>query len=339
MSVRWQWWQSSETTEAVEGRQHRLAETVRQSGGLFRGTVMGPGRLQTHIEGHDMRSSVSRRSDRRAYGPGESGADMGEDTSGATVFDADRPLRVAALFSGGASGVRYLLSEAEGRWTVVGAVASDPDAPGIDALEDRGVEVAVRDVRSFYRERDADRDDMDVRAEFDRGTRDQLRSFDPEPDLLLLSGYMWIVTTPLVEAFPTLNVHPGDLTIETGDGRPYTGLDPVTAAVEAGDRSTRSTVHFVTTDVDAGPVLVRSRPLRVHRELVDDLREAGATAAVETYLDVHQEWMKWAGDGPAVATALDLVAAGRVERDGETVRVDGRQGFYDLGDGGIVPQQ
>lgn len=250
-------------------------------------------------------------------------------------FDADRPLRVAALFSGGASGVRYLL-ETGGDWEVVGAVASDPDASGIDPLRDAGVDVMVRDLRAFYDERDAETGDMDLRREFDRGTREHVDSLDPGPDLVLLSGYTWIVTAPLVDAYPVLNVHPGDLAVEAGGERAYTGLDPVTDAVEAGDRATRSTVHFVTTAVDAGPILVRSRPLPVHRDMVADLRAAGAHDAVEDYVDVHQEWMKYAGDGPALATALELVAAGRVARDGDTVRIDGEPGFYDLGDDGVV---
>lgn len=260
-------------------------------------------------------------------------------TAGGRVFDGEGTLRVAALFSGGASGVRYLLRES-GDWAVVAAVASSPDAAGIDPLETAGVDVTVRDLRAFCGERDVDTDDTDARRAFDRATRDHLRSLDPRPDVVVLSGYRWIVTEPLVDAFPTLNVHPGDLAVERGGERVYTGLDAVRAAIEAGDRATRSTVHFVTTAVDAGPVLVRSRPLPVSRELVRDLRAAEtdglAEGAIADYADVHQEWMKWAGDGPALATALDLLAAGRVARDGDTVRVDGTPGFYDLGDDGVV---
>jgi phosphoribosylglycinamide formyltransferase-1 len=251
------------------------------------------------------------------------------------VFGGESPLRVAALFSGGASGVRYLLSTA-GPWEFVGAVASSPDAPGIDALERAGVDVTVRDLRAFYAERSVETDDMAVREAFDEATRDHLRELDPTPDVVLLSGYTWIVTAPLVDAFPVLNVHPGDLAVETGGERVYTGLDPVTAAVEAGDRATRSTVHFVTPTVDAGPIVARSRPLRVHRDLVEGLSADGADDAFAQYVDAHQEWMKWAGDGPALATALELIAAGRVERDGGTVRIDGDAGFYDLGDDRVV---
>jgi len=241
-------------------------------------------------------------------------------------------LRVAALFSGGASAVRYLLDhdDAGGGYEIVGAVASDPDAPGVEALRSRGVTVETRDIAAFYEERDADRRDMDVREAFDRGTAEVLATFDP--DVVILSGYMWILTDPVVATVPVLNVHPADLAVTDDDGRRrYVGADPVHDAVTDGATETRSTVHYVTPAVDDGPILVRSKPFPVHRDLVDALRANDAGAAIRDYVDAHQEWMKWEGDGPAFAKALLLIADGRVSREGSTVYVDGEPGHVDLG--------
>jgi len=248
------------------------------------------------------------------------------------LFDGDRPLRVAALFSGGASGVRYLREHDPNHgdaYEVVGAVASDPDADGVEHLRDAGVEVVVRDLRAFYADRDADTGDMDVRAEFDAGTADRIADFDP--DLVVLSGYMWILTAPVLERYPVLNVHPADLLVTADGERAYTGADAVYDAVTDGREHTRSSVHVVTAAVDDGPVLVRSRPLPVATDLVADLRAAGADDAVRSYADAHQEWMKWAADGPALATALDLVAAGDVELHDDGATVAGAPAPYDLG--------
>lgn len=249
-----------------------------------------------------------------------------------TLFEADRPLRVAALFSGGASGVRYLADRDPNfgdAYEVVGAVSSTPDASGVDALRDRGIDVEVRDVAAFYEERDAETSDMEVREAFDRGTKALLDQWDP--DVVVLSGYMWILTDPVVANFPVLNVHPADLAVTDEDGdRRYVGADPVHDAVTSGAEETRSSVHFVTPDVDAGPILVRSKPFRVHRELVDALQDNDADEAVRDYVDAHQEWMKWEGDGPAYAKALALIAEGRVALDGATVSVDGESGYVDL---------
>jgi folate-dependent phosphoribosylglycinamide formyltransferase PurN len=248
------------------------------------------------------------------------------------IFDADRPLRVVALFSGGASAVRYLLDHEPAcgeRYEVVGAFTDDPEAPGVEALASRGVEVESEDIRAFYEARGADTGNMDVRAEFDAATAERLDRFDA--DVVVLSGYMWILTAPMVEAAPILNVHPADLTIREGGERVYVGHDPVYDAVTDGRAETRSTVHLVTPGVDEGPLVVLSRPFPVATEQVATLQSSGAEEALRAYVDAHQEWMKWDGDGPAMATAVSLVAEGAVEHaDDGGVLVDGEPGPYVL---------
>ena len=248
------------------------------------------------------------------------------------IFDADRPLRVVVFFSGGASGFRYLRDHDPNygeAYEVVGGFTDDPDAPGIEHLRSADVSVAVRDIRAFYDERDADTSDREVRREFDAGTADRIAEFDP--DVVLLSGYMWILTEPVVDAYPVVNVHPADLTVTEDGERVYVGANPLHDAITDGREVTRSSVHLVTSDVDAGPLVALSGPCPVHRDLVETLRDADAADALRDYVDAHQEWMKWAADGPALAAALDLVAAGRVERDGPQVLIDGDPGPHELG--------
>ncbi|MEF8831803.1 MAG: formyltransferase family protein [Halobacteriales archaeon] len=248
------------------------------------------------------------------------------------LFEADRPPRVVVFFSGGASGFRYLHDHdpAYGdAYEVVAGFTDEPDCPGVDHLDAADVPVVARDLRAFYEERGAETGDMDVRRAFDRGTAETIGEFDP--DLLLLSGYMWRLTAPVINGQPVLNVHPADLTVTDGGERVYVGADPVYDAVVAGEDATRSSVHLVTEAVDEGPVLVRSKPHPVNREMVSALRRHGAEAALRNYVDAHQEWMKWEGDGPALAAALELMASGRVAvEDGDAV-VDGTPGPYDLG--------
>lgn len=247
-------------------------------------------------------------------------------------FEADRPLRVVVFFSGNASGFRYLREHDPDygeAYRVVGGFTDDPDASGIEGFRDADVPVVVRDLRAFYEERDADASDLDVREAFDAGTADRIAEFDP--DLVLLSGYMWILTDPVVGTYPVVNVHPADLTITEGGERVYVGPDPVYDAIADGRAATRSSVHLVTNEVDAGPLLVLSKRFPVHRDMVDGLEAFDAEAALRAYADAHQEWMKWEGDGPALAKTLSLIAAGRVTYDGTTLAVDGDPGPYELG--------
>lgn len=248
------------------------------------------------------------------------------------IFDGERTLRVAVFFSGGASGFRYLATYDQNfgeAYEVVGGFTSDPDAHGVDTFREADIPVEANDIEAFYEDRDASLTDLDVRQDYDTETAQAIGAFDP--DLILLSGYMWILTEPLTEAYPIINVHPADLTIEDEAGeRRYIGADPVHEAIVAGEPRTRSSVHFVTREVDAGSILVRSKPFRVHRELVDALQEYGSTAGVREYANAHQEWMKWEGDGPAIAAALELIANGRIDYSNGIVTIDGEPGPLDL---------
>ena len=249
------------------------------------------------------------------------------------LFEAERLLRVALFFSGGASGFSYLADHDPNfgeDYEVVVGLSSDPEASGLDAFRGAEIPVETNDIEAFYETREASLTDLEVRADYDAETAATLERY--EPDLILLSGYMWILTEPVTETYPVINVHPADLAIEDDTGeRRYIGADPVYDAIVEGETETRSTVHFVTPAVDAGSILVRSRPLPVHRDLVDDLDAFDAEGGIREYANAHQEWMKWEGDGPAIATALELIASGRVDyRDG-TVRIDGTPGYTDLG--------
>ncbi len=90
-----------------------------------------------------------------------------------------------------------------------------------------------------------------------------------EIDLIVLAGWMRILSASFVEQFPQriINVHPA-LLPDDGTGNTYTtsdgsqtpifrGLHVVKQALDAGVKVTGSTVHYVTPEVDAGPVICR----------------------------------------------------------------------------------
>jgi phosphoribosylglycinamide formyltransferase-1 len=72
-------------------------------------------------------------------------------------------------------------------------------------------------------------------------------------DLVVMAGWMRIVTPVLVEAYPDrlINIHPSLLPS-------FRGLDAVGQALAAGVRLTGCTAHLVRAEVDAGPVLVQA---------------------------------------------------------------------------------
>ena len=72
-------------------------------------------------------------------------------------------------------------------------------------------------------------------------------------DLIVMAGWMRIVTPRLIAAFPDrlLNIHPSLLPS-------FRGLDAIGQALAAGVCLTGCTVHLVRPEVDSGPILVQA---------------------------------------------------------------------------------
>jgi folate-dependent phosphoribosylglycinamide formyltransferase PurN len=214
-------------------------------------------------------------------------------------------LSVALLCSRRAPGLAYLLRENERRgetYEVVAGLTTDPESEALAALRGAHVPAIVHDIRAFYAARGAARTDLTVRRAYDERTLELLAPF--APDLLVLTGYLHIVTAPLLAAYPqrVINVHDADLTVLAPDGRPrYRGLHATRDALRAGERATRCTVHLVTADVDGGPPLARSMPFPVGGR----------------HHYVQREWMMREAWGCLIEEALRVI---RVNRRGEASR-------------------
>ena len=76
-------------------------------------------------------------------------------------------------------------------------------------------------------------------------------------DLVVLAGFMVILTSEMVEAFPNaiLNVHPALIPSFCGEG--CYGLHVHEQALEYGVKVTGATVHFVSEECDGGPIVLQ----------------------------------------------------------------------------------
>lgn len=262
---------------------------------------------------------------------------------GDPLVAASRPVEVAIVTSKSDTRLRYLLEDDPKRGTaydIVCGFANYADSAAADRLEDHDVPVERRDIHEFYEERGADLANMDVRAEFDARTAEILSSYDP--DLIVLSGYLHILTASVLDRFfpRIVNIHHADMTIRDESGEPvYTGLRSVEDAIRNGEPATRETTHVVTEAVDRGPLLVRSRPFDVHRELARSALDRGADDVFDAYVYAHRKWMLREGGGRTLAKTIELLADGRVTLDGGETEIDGQPGFYQLGSGvvGVTP--
>jgi folate-dependent phosphoribosylglycinamide formyltransferase PurN len=239
------------------------------------------------------------------------------------MLTLDRRPRVAVLFSRRCPGLSSLLAGHRRReFDLACALTSEGDFAGRDALRDLRIPLVAHPIRDFYRDARIPLTDLEARRDYDRQSAALLAPY--RPDILVLSSYLYLLTEPVLHVWPDriLNVHGSDLARTGADGRPlYPGLRAVRDAIRAGERETRATAHIVTPELDAGPILLRSRPFPVS-PMVEDLRGAGATHALNAYAYAHQEWMLRTAWGPLMTSAVALVAHERAPRLAVPIEID-----------------
>jgi phosphoribosylglycinamide formyltransferase-1 len=152
------------------------------------------------------------------------------------------PLRVGVLASGGGTNLQALLDSVHGDEALVVAVASDrSDARALQRARDAGVETGVFAL-----------DDYADRPARDGAIAAWLAERDVE--LVVLAGYMALLTSPLLRRFEgrVVNIHPSLLPA-------FPGIRAIEQALAYGVKVFGVTVHFVEDDggVDAGPVLLQ----------------------------------------------------------------------------------
>lgn len=194
------------------------------------------------------------------------GAVVAEEFDRAALL-APRP-RTLVMASGNGSNFQAVV-DASGNGSlpieVVALVSNDARAHAIDRARAAGV--AAVHVLTWSRKEE-------TRAQYDQRLLETVR-FEA-PDLVLLLGWMHLLSDEFVAAFPEmLNLHPAylpldpkcdDVGLPDGSRIPaFRGPCAVHDALAAGSRWAGATVHRVTPATDRGPVLAR-KPLPVEPE-------------------------------------------------------------------------
>jgi phosphoribosylglycinamide formyltransferase-1 len=196
--------------------------------------------------------------------------------------------RVAVLASGTGTNLQAILDSVHGREgvEVVCVGSNKPDAMALQRAAEAGIETGV-----FERDDHADRVERDV------ALADWLEQ--REPDLIVLAGYMELLSEPFVGRFRDriVNVHPALLPS-------FPGLDAIGQALDHGVKVTGVTVHFVDEGVDSGPIVLQ-RAVDVPADRDRDSLEA------EIHGIEHE----------ILPEAIGLIASGKVSFDPSRPRV------------------
>jgi phosphoribosylglycinamide formyltransferase 1 len=149
--------------------------------------------------------------------------------------------RIVVLASGSGTNLQAILDKLHGRdgIEVVGVGSDKPAAGALERGRRAGVECGT----------------FAAADHADRGARDEAMGDWIEslrPDLVVLAGYMQLLSPPFVQRFRNrvVNIHPALLPA-------FPGLDAIGQALDAGVETTGVTVHFVDEGVDTGPAIAR----------------------------------------------------------------------------------
>ena len=150
--------------------------------------------------------------------------------------------RLGVLISGRGSNLQALIDAiATGRLdaSIAVVISNRKDAAGLERAREAGIESIVVSHRDF-----GSRDD------YDRALATELQGRGV--NLVCLAGFMRLVGSELIEAFPNriLNIHPSLLPA-------FPGLDAQKQAIEHGVKVSGVTVHLVTAELDGGPIVIQ----------------------------------------------------------------------------------
>lgn len=156
--------------------------------------------------------------------------------------------RIAILVSGGGTNLQALI-DAKGRGEIqngefAAVISSSPDAYALHRAEQAHIPSFVVDRKKFT-------SNEDMTAYLTALLKEQ------KIDLVVLAGFMYILTETLVKAYPNaiINVHPALIPSFCGEG--YYGIHVHEKALAYGVKLSGATVHFVSKECDGGPIILQ----------------------------------------------------------------------------------
>jgi len=150
-------------------------------------------------------------------------------------------MRVVCLISGEGTNLQALIDWQTkgllGDAIIVGVISNVANAYGLERAKRASIPTSVLSHRDY-----ADR------SLFDQALQSLIDGY--EPDLVVLAGFMRILTAEFVTHYHRrlINIHPSLLP-------KYKGLDTHRRALDAGDTVAGATVHWVTEALDAGDII------------------------------------------------------------------------------------
>ena len=208
--------------------------------------------------------------------------------------------RIAVLVSGGGTNLQALLDAqargALGGGEITAVVSSTPGAYALDRAKAAGIPGRYTLSRKDYSS-----------SQLYTKAMVQLLRECAAPDLVVMAGFLVILTREMVDAFPNaiLNVHPALIPSFCGKGA-Y-GLHVHEKALAYGVKLTGATVHFVTEEPDGGPIVLQKAV---------EVREGDTPEVLQRRVMEEAEWN-------ILPQAVALFCENRLSVEGRLVHISG----------------
>ena len=206
------------------------------------------------------------------------------------------PKNIVVLVSGGGTNLQALI-DAQSRGEILNGaitavISSRPDAYALERAKAAGIPGYV-----------VARKDFPGNREMTQALVAKLRAL--KADLVVLAGFMHILTEEMVQAYPNaiLNVHPALIPSFCGAG--YYGLHVHEKALAYGVKVTGATVHFVNEEPDGGPIILQKAV---------DILPGDTPESLQRRVMEQAEWV-------ILPQAVSLFCQGRLSVDGRIVSI------------------
>lgn len=187
-------------------------------------------------------------------------------------------LKLGVLISGNGSNLQSIIDHIENgslNAVIKIVVSNTAEAFGLQRAKKHGIPFSILENKNFKRKEDFDQEL--IRILQDRGV-----------DLVVLAGFMRILTPTFLRAFPqrVMNIHPALLPS-------FPGLHAQKQAFDYGVKISGCTVHFVDEGVDTGPIIIQAAvPV-----LDDDTDETLAARILKEEHRIYPQAIQWFAEG------------------------------------------
>lgn len=206
-----------------------------------------------------------------------------------------QPLKLGVLISGSGTNLQSIIDNIEKgtlNASIKIVICNNPHCLGITRAQKHALPVAI-----------LKHDDFRTREDFDDELIRILKS--NEIDLVVLAGFMRILTPMFLKAFPQkiINIHPALLPS-------FPGIHGQKDAFEYGVKFSGCTVHFVDEGVDTGPIIVQS----VVPVLQNDTRETLAARILKEEHRIYPQAIQFFAEGKITITGRKVQIKDAEER-------------------------